>query len=436
MKRIIFFINIVIIALLFSTTNYAQLENNRDLQYYRFPDQRGLNTFETSKYNTVKFEGLKVVVGVSSTIQFQGLSQSNNAAFKDNGSGKNVNQLIKLGKDFNLATANLDINVQLADGLRMYLGTYLTSRHHLEAWVKGGYIQIDKLDFISKGFLKNLMKSVTIKIGHMENNYGDAHFRRSDNASTLYNPFAGNLIMDGFTTEVGAELYYQKNGLLAMAGFTNGKLNQDVKSPGLNSLSFVGKLGFDLELKNDMRVRLTGSIYTNPKLKSIYLYGADRTGSRFYSVMQGITATRDNFRSGRWKPNFKDKITAIMINPFVKYKGLEIFGVYETAKGGDFKGATETRTWNQISADVVYRFGIDENLYLGVRYNKVSGKLANSDPNEVSIDRIQVAAGWFLTKNMLAKLVYIDQNYNDFSLDSIYRGGNFSGFMVEAVIKF
>ncbi|HED06945.1 MAG TPA: hypothetical protein ENI57_02390, partial [Ignavibacteria bacterium] len=161
MKRIIFFMNIVIIALLFSTTNYAQLGNNRDLQYYRFPDQRGLNTFETSKYNTVKFEGLKVVVGVSSTIQFQGLSQSNNAAFKDNGSGKNVNQLIKLGKDFNLATANLDINVQLADGLRMYLGTYLTSRHHLEAWVKGGYIQIDKLDFISKGFLKNLMKSVT-----------------------------------------------------------------------------------------------------------------------------------------------------------------------------------------------------------------------------------------------------------------------------------
>lgn len=436
MKRIIFFMNIVIIALLFSTTNYAQLGNNRDLQYYRFPDQRGLNTFETSKYNTVKFEGLKVVVGVSSTIQFQGLSQSNNAAFKDNGSGKNVNQLIKLGKDFNLATANLDINVQLADGLRMYLGTYLTSRHHLEAWVKGGYIQIDKLDFISKGFLKNLMKSVTVKIGHMEINYGDAHFRRSDNASTLYNPFVGNLIMDGFTTEVGSELYYQKNGLLAMAGFTNGKLNQDVKSPGLNSLSFVGKLGFDLELKNDMRVRLTGSIYTNPKLKSIYLYGGDRTGSRFYSVMQGITATRDDFRSGRWKPNFKDKITAIMINPFVKYKGLEIFGVYETATGGDFKGATETRTWNQISADVVYRFGIDENLYFGVRYNKASGKLANSDPNEVSIDRIQVAAGWFLTKNMLAKLVYIDQNYNDFPLDSIYRGGNFSGFMVEAIIKF
>lgn len=47
----------------------------------------------------------------------------------------------------------------------------------------------------------------------MENNYGDAHFRRSDNAQAIYNPFVGNLIMDAFTTEVGAELYYRKNGL-------------------------------------------------------------------------------------------------------------------------------------------------------------------------------------------------------------------------------
>jgi len=434
MKSIIFFMNIIFAALLFSVTSYAQLENDRDLQYYRFPDQRGLNTFETSKYNTVKFQGLKVVVGGSSTLQFQGLNHSNSAAFKDDGTGKNVNQLIKLVSNFNLGTVNFDINVQLDNGVRMYLGTYLTSQHHTDAWVRGGYIQIDKLDFISKGFLRKLMKSVTIKIGHMENNYGDAHFRRSDNASTLYNPFAGNLIMDAFTTEMGAELYYQKNGLLAMVGVTNGKLNQDVKSPGANAISFVGKLGFDLELKNDMRVRLTGSIYTNPKLKSIYLYGGDRTGSRFYSVM--VNNATHNFRAGRWNPNFKDNITAIMVNPFVKYKGLEIFGVYETAKGGDFKGATETRTWNQLSADIIYRFGIEENFYFGLRYNKVSGKLANSDPNEVTINRLQVAGGWFLTKNLLAKVVYVDQNYNDFPLTSIYRGGNFSGFMVEAVIKF
>jgi len=431
MKPIIFFINIVIIALLFPTTNYAQLGNNRDLQYYRFPDQRGLNTFETSKFNKVKFDGLKAVFGGAASLQFQGLNQSNNA-----------NSLIELGKNFNLATYNLTFDVQLANGVRMHLTSYLTSRHHTESWIKSGYLQIDKLDFISKGFLKKLMKSVTIKIGHMETNYGDAHFRRSDNASTIYNPFVGNLIMDGFTTEVGAEVYYQKNGIIAMAGFTNGKLNQDVTTPGKTSLSFVGKLGFDLELKNDIRVRLTGSIYTTGKNASLHLYGGDRAGSRFYSVMEtpnhngAFGAQGDNFRSGRFKPNFKDNLTSIMINPFIKIKGLELFGVYETAKGGDFKGANNNRTWHQFAGNAVYRFGENDKFYLGFSYNRVSGKLKNSDPNDVSIDRIQAGAGWFLTKNILAKFIYVNQNYNDFVSTSPLSGGQFDGFMIETVISF
>ena len=119
----------------------------------------------------------------------------------------------------------------LYDGVRMHLRTYLSSRHHPEPYVKGGYFQIDKLDFISEGFMEDFMKHATIKIGHMENNYGDAHFRRSDNAQAIFNPFVGNLIMDSFTTEVGAELYYQcDSGFLGMVGFSNGKLNQNVKN--------------------------------------------------------------------------------------------------------------------------------------------------------------------------------------------------------------
>jgi hypothetical protein len=40
-----------------------------------------------------------------------------------------------------------------------------------------------------------LFEIVTVKVGHMEINYGDAHFRRSDNGNALYNPFVGNYIM-------------------------------------------------------------------------------------------------------------------------------------------------------------------------------------------------------------------------------------------------
>lgn len=56
----------------------------------------------------------------------------------------------------------------------MHLRTYLSARHHNEAWVKGGYIQVDDLDFIKEGFAANIMKHARVKIGMDEINYGDS----------------------------------------------------------------------------------------------------------------------------------------------------------------------------------------------------------------------------------------------------------------------
>ena len=52
-----------------------------------------------------------------------------------------------------------------------------------------------------------LFEIATVRVGHIEINYGDAHFRRSDNGNAIYNPFVGNYIMDAFTTEIGGEVY-------------------------------------------------------------------------------------------------------------------------------------------------------------------------------------------------------------------------------------
>ena len=62
------------------------------------------------------------------------------------------------------------------------------------------------------------MEIVTVTVGHFEINYGDAHFRRSDNGNAIYNPFVGNYIMDAFTTEIGAEVYLEADGVIAMGG--------------------------------------------------------------------------------------------------------------------------------------------------------------------------------------------------------------------------
>ena len=101
---------------------------------------------------------------------------------------------------------NLNVDVQLADGIRMNITQYLASRHHEDTWVKGGYIQFDKLLFLHSDFVDNIMKSVTIRIGQNDVDYGDQHYRRSDGGNTIYNPFVENYIMDEFSTEAGCTI--------------------------------------------------------------------------------------------------------------------------------------------------------------------------------------------------------------------------------------
>src|SRR5690606_24557493 len=278
---------------------------SRDLDNYRQPDQRGVNVFEAPKDSILTFDGVQVRIGGSSTLQFQALDHENSGAV----------ELIEIGDNFNLATANLDLDVVLAKGIRMHLRTYLSSSHHPEPYVKGGYFQIDNLDFISPGFLGDAMQYLTIKVGHMENNYGDAHFRRTDNAQAIHNPFVGNLIMDAFTTEVGGEVYFRKDGFIGMLGLTNGKLNQAVTNPDTNGATILAKLGYDKQMNDDLRLRLTGSMYTTGKSSNVYLYNADRSGSRYYLVMEPTGASAAaNFRSGRYNPGLSNEITAFMIN--------------------------------------------------------------------------------------------------------------------------
>ena len=410
---------------------------NRKLDNFRQPDKNGLNVFESPKDTVSTFNGVKVRIGGSSTIQFQALDHENanpTTVNPDNGANEQLFTLKEIGSNFNLATANLDIDVVLYDGVRMHLRTYLSSRHHTEPYVKGGYFQIDKLEFVGEGFMEDFMKYATIKIGHMENNYGDAHFRRTDNAQAIYNPFVGNLIMDSFTTEVGAELYYQRNGFIGMVGLTNGKLNQSVNKKGNNTggASFLAKLGYDKQINSDFRFRLTGSMYNTGSVQSSYLYSADRTGSRYYGVMI-LDGADDNFRSGRYNPNLKNQITAVMFNPFLKYKNLEFFGTIENATGKATSEA-EKRTAKQYAGELIYRFGNTENLYVGTRYNKLDSEESNG--SNVKISRFQVSGGWFMTENILLKAEYVNQKYDGYSNESAFGKGKFNGFIAEAVISF
>ncbi|HEX5972364.1 MAG TPA: porin [Gemmatimonadaceae bacterium] len=403
-----------------------------EIQHMRAPDQRGLNVFESPKEETVPFEGFKLNWGGAFTQQYQNLTHQNTAAPKLV-NGTDQNKLIPIGQGFNNAVANLYLNVQLARGIRVALESYLSARHHQESWVKDGYFLIDGSP-IDNALLDQIMKYTTLKVGHFEINYGDAHYRRSDNGQAIYNPFVGNYIIDDFTTEIGAEAYLRANGYMAMAGITGGEVRGQITAPGKRGPSYLAKLGFDKKPTENLRVRLTGSMYKTDRSVNNTLTSGDRAGSRYYDVLENTASTeKDNAWSGAIQSKMGNMVTAFVVNPFIKYRGVEFFGNAETMTGA---GAAELqrRTLRQYAGDLLYRFANDQ-LYVGGRYNTVSGRLPGI-ANDISVDRTQLGGGWYVTPNVLAKMEYVNQTYNDFPTTDIRSGGKFKGVMIEGVVAF
>lgn len=418
-----FKITFLVLFLLSSVMSFAQIDLRSPLQYRRDPGKKGVNVFETPKNDTVIFNGINVRVGGDFALQFQGLSHENSII---------GDPLVDLGSNFSLPTANLNLDVQLADGMRMHLRTYLSSRHHTESYVKGGYLQFDKLDFIKEGFLSEFMKIATIRVGMDQINYGDAQFRRSDNAMTIYNPFVSNYIMDAFTTEPFFEVTLLPSDFILVAGVTNGRLNQrPVK--GDDGFVFYSKLGWDSQVNEDLRVRLTGSLYSSSdKSTRDYIYGGDRAGGRYYSTLATVAAGGSSDFDPRFNPGFGYQ-TAIQFNPFIKFKGLEFFGVMEVVNNGnDAVGGGFT----QVGLEGLYRFGMNEQWYLGGRYNSVSGEKSDvASTNDIS--RLNFGGGWFMTNNVLVKLEYVNQEYSGAGFTgSRFQDGKFNGVVLEAAISF
>lgn len=378
----------------------------------------GAQQFEAEKINPEDFKELKVKIGADFALQYQGLSHEADV------------ELIDLKKNFNLPAANLYISADLAPGMRLHLNNYLSSRHHNEAWVEGGYLTIDHLPFLPAA--DGIMEYLTIKAGVMMPNYGDAHYFRSNNAAVTNNPFVGNWIMDAYTNNPGMEILFRNSGFLANVGLNNGRMNYGRGGDLGEDLVFTWKLGYDSQVTEDLRLRATFSGYhVGEGHSGSTLWDGDRAGARYYNVMQVFDAndasanTADaNFRSGRWSPGANQtEMNSYMFNLFAQFKGLEVFGIYETMKG--VRGGND-QEFTQTALQGIYRFG---DFYAGGRWNKVDNN------NGTTVQRTNIGGGWNMVQYVLVKLDYVMQKYEGPAHGAI-DGGEFKGLVLEAAISF
>jgi len=207
-----------------------------------------------------------------------------------------------------------------------------------------------------------------------------------------------------------------------------------VGTPGQRGPTYLAKLGIDESLGDDLRFRLTGSMYKTDRSASNTLTSGDRAGSRYYDVLENTTSTESaNAWSGAIQSGMKNMVTAFVINPFLKVGGVELFGNVETMTGAA-QNEVQRRTLRQLVGEGLYRFAGNK-LYVGGRYNTVKGELAGI-ANDITVRRTQLGGGWFVTPNVLSKIELVNQKYLDFPTGDIRSGGQFKGVMIEGVVAF
>ena len=281
-----------------------------EINHIRPADQRGVNVFEATKAEQVPFGGFALSFGGAFVQEFQGLDhpqQRERRSVAQQRERKSSSSAI--GHGFNNAVANLNINAQIAPGIRVAMTSYLSARHHQETWVKDGYLLVDNSP-IDYPLLNQIMKYTTLRVGHFEINYGDSHFRRSDNGNSMFNPFVGNYILDDFTTEIRRSRTSRpmsvdhddwrdgwrsaRTGHCAGEAFRFGVLRQVRLRPEVRA--------------NTGRIRLTGSFYANNGSASNTLFTGDRGGSPYYDVLENTASTETaNAWSGRVRPRLLEQ---------------------------------------------------------------------------------------------------------------------------------
>lgn len=392
-----------------------------------------VQTFEPAKDTSV-FTAPTIGWNADLTFNYQGLDQ-NYDLFGKTGE-------VTLQPGLSLPTANFDVNAKVMSGFNVKLETMFSSHHHNETYVKGGYATIDNLDFIVPGFASDFMQNATIKVGVDDINFGDDQFRRTDNADVMRNPFIHNMGVEAYMQAPHIEVLYRlPANTFVMVGITNGQVNpDDVTAVDRNSTSgssnrpgLYGKVGFDSQINDDLRVRLTESVYTvHGTNKGSSLYSGDKAGTPSRKIFDDGT---DTDFGALWNAlsGFSD-LTVSKTNFFTRYQDTELYAMFEIADGADAKGVD--MAMNHYAVDLVQRFHNDK-FYAAARYEKakLDYKEATNDLGDAEMTQWQVGLGWFLSKNAVAKLEYIDHERTN---NSSFVGGtaDFKGYMISTALTF
>ncbi len=343
---------------------------------------------------------------------------------------------------FQNARGNLNFSAHIADGIDVFFNAFLSSNHHVGQWYDDeGYITISRLPWSSDvlGLNNNFFKYVTLKAGFIPVDYGLWWEIRSDNADVQRNPLIGNYIVDANDVEPSVELKTKPGLLNALIAFGDGTTTGDF-TPGRGN-----EVNAKVWLNMDNEFDLAASIYRSNQANNgtgypsggstTDLYAGNRSGSQYSGLFN------DNPEAGDIAPAAGQNVTAYQFDGFYNMLPVKIFGMYGYTKDSDINGSapgTPQESWAYYGGDITYY--IFPALYVAARYSAATSgmyKGVDVSANPVSANRVQVGAGLWVTKKMLLKLEYVNQQYKNFPVGSPYAyNTRFHGFTTQFSVAF
>src|SRR5688572_2430196 len=209
-----------------------------------------------------------------------------------------------LDPGFQTAWGDLSFMADIADGkMLVFFDLYISSRPHPSTtYGNEGYMLIREIpdSWGLSGFLNDtLFKHASVKAGHFEIDYGDFHYRRSDNAWVQRNPLIGNQLIDPDVEEIGMEVYSKPSPLNWLVGISSGTTTENLNE-GRGVASVHGKLWRNW--KEDFRTSISGYYVdhsdnpaSGPGSTKGSLFSGRRSGGPYGAVFGGGNAPGEIF---------------------------------------------------------------------------------------------------------------------------------------------
>ncbi len=344
---------------------------------------------------------------------------------------------VGLNPNFQTPYADLSLYAKIPHEFDMFADFYIaTPGHPSNTYGNEGWLVFKQIPGVSHNSLVNkIMDYVNVKVGAFTIDFGDNNYHRSNNAWVQNNPLIGNPLVDPSTEEIGGEVYSVKGPVYWLVGLSNGGTTGHYDygaGPGIH-----GKIwGYPVK-----HVRLSASVYyadMGDSKDTSYLYAATRSGEP-YNNLFGPTDDDGQIAPQAGRHVFAAQGDITYENwPFESYSYV---GWTRDGQANLTGVGTPTESWLYGSSNLVYH--INPALYLAAQYSYAfAGSVSGVDSNGW-VGRLQVGAGYWLTKSMLAKLEYVQEQFYSFRTNTntvdganASQGPGFNGVVMEVSFGF